>query len=105
MISQILFITFAKTSNMETVLNRDEMILALTESQNTGVAGTCIDIMTGKKNPDDVIQYCGSFLRAVLSNDFQEAIDRADKENRLALMIAVRKKELRIRPKYRNHEK
>jgi hypothetical protein len=76
-------------------LTREEMLQALTNSGNTLVAEKCKKIINGTINPKKEIKTCGSFMFAVLSGNYDEAMDRADFDNRLCLEIAVKKKELK----------
>lgn len=76
------------------MLTTDEMLHALTESNNDLVSSKARDILQGKKTKQEVMKYCGSFLLAVLKGDFEEALSRADRQNELCLKIALNKKEL-----------
>jgi len=67
-------------------MTRDQMLLKLTQSCNETVATTAGFILKGILDPDVVARYCGSFLKAVLANDYDEAIARADHCNKQALL-------------------
>jgi hypothetical protein len=75
-------------------LTTEEMIEALTKSGNELIASKCFKIKNGTLTINEAKKYAGGFLFAVLNGNYQEAVDRADKENKLCLLIASRKKEL-----------
>ena len=85
-----------KTSNQETTLSTMEMIEALSKSKNENIALKCSKILSGETTIEHERKYAGGFLFAVLSGKFEEAIQRADKDNELCLKIAFNKKLLEL---------
>lgn len=76
----------------ETTLTTMEMIEALSKSKNETVALKCRNIINGITTIHQERKYAGGFLFAVLNGKFEEAIERADKENELCLKIAFNQK-------------
>lgn len=70
-------------------MTRNEMILALTKSENRTVQRICTNIVQSGFNDEVIkieISHCGSFLKSVLIGDYRGALDHADPLNYIALM-------------------
>jgi hypothetical protein len=66
-------------------MTTNEMLVKLTSSKNQIIADKSVDILLGIKTIDEEKKYCGSFFKAVLEGDYEEALRRADSDNRQAL--------------------
>lgn len=66
-------------------MTTNEMLVKLTSSKNQITANKSVDILLGIKTIENEKKYCGSFFRAVLEGDYEEALRRADGDNRKAL--------------------
>ena len=66
-------------------MTTNEMLVKLTGSKNQIIANKSVDILLGIKEIETEKKYCGSFFRAVLEGDYEEALRRADSDNRQAL--------------------
>ncbi len=77
------------------MLTKEEMLVALTTSGNELIAEKCKKLLAGEIDERKEMKTCGRFLYCVLRGLFPEAMEVADFDNRLALEIALRKKELK----------
>lgn len=68
-------------------MTRDQMIEALTKSNNEIVANKCKSILNGKLSIEDALDSSGSFMTYVLKDMYKEAVQAADTHNKLALYI------------------
>lgn len=66
-------------------MTTQEMLLKLTRSNNELIADKARRIIEGVTTSEEELKYCGSFLRAVLNGDYEEALRRADSCNYQAL--------------------
>lgn len=66
-------------------MNTERMILALTSSKNELVAKKCLNIILGATTIEEELKYCGSFMKCVLTGDYETALLRADSDNYFAL--------------------
>jgi hypothetical protein len=62
-----------------------EMLVKLTKSKNELIAKKSEDILLGVKTIEEEMKYCGSFFRAVLEGNYEDALRKADSFNRQAL--------------------
>lgn len=67
------------------ILTRDEMIQKLTRSGNDSVRNLCNRILSKQTTIEEERRYTGSFMSAVLDGNYEDAIARADLDNRTAL--------------------
>lgn len=67
------------------ILTRDEMIQRLTRSGNDHVRALCNKILAKQTTIEEELRYTGSFMTAVLTGDYESAMQRADLDNRTAL--------------------
>ena len=61
-----------------------EMLVKLTKSKNELIAKKSEDILLGVKTIEEEMKYCGSFFRAVLEGNYEDALRKADSFNRQA---------------------
>lgn len=73
------------TNLKPTTMTTNEMLVKLTGSKNQIIANKSVDILLGIKDIEVEKKYCGSFFKAVLEGDYEEALRRADSDNRQAL--------------------
>lgn len=66
-------------------MTTNEMLVKLTSSKNQIIANKSVYILLGIKIIEEEKKYCGSFFRAVLEGNYEEALRRADSDNRTAL--------------------
>lgn len=66
-------------------MTTQEMLSKLVHSNNELVATKAARILAGITTIEEELKYCGSFLRAVLTGDYDEALRRADSCNYEAL--------------------
>lgn len=62
-----------------------QMLEKLQHSKNEATAFKCKSILSGDTTVKEQLKYSGGFLTAVLKGDFDEALARADFENKQAL--------------------
>jgi hypothetical protein len=60
------------------------MLVKLTKSKNELIAKKSEDILLGVKTIEEEMKYCGSFFRAVLEGNYEDALRKADSFNRQA---------------------
>jgi hypothetical protein len=63
-----------------------EMIKKLQFSKSEVTAFKCKQILNGQSTIENELKYSGGFLTAVLKGDFEEALARADFENKKILL-------------------
>lgn len=68
------------------MLNTNEMLAALTQSENHNCRDLARKILSGEKTIENELKYTGSFMTAVLKGDYAEAIALSDSLNRAALV-------------------
>lgn len=68
-------------------MTRDQMIEALSKSNNEIVAKRCQQILNGEQTIEDALSMSGGFMTSVLQGDYESAIVRADQQNKIALFI------------------
>lgn len=66
-------------------MTTNEMLVLLTSSKNEIIANKSVDILLGIKKIEEERKYCGSFFKAVLEGNYEEALRRADGDNKAAL--------------------
>lgn len=66
-------------------MDTNEMLNLLVHSQNESIARTAKNILSGSTTIETELKYCGGFMAAVLKNDYNEALARADSDNYYAL--------------------
>lgn len=66
-------------------MTTQEMLFLLTSSKNELIAQKAQKIIFGVTTIEEELKYCGSFLRCVLTGDYETALRRADSDNYFAL--------------------
>ena len=66
----------------ETIKN---MLLKLTLSKNESCSLLSLKILANETTIENELQYCGGFMKSVLTGDYESAINKADLANREAL--------------------
>lgn len=66
-------------------MTTDQMLSLLMFSKNEIVAGKALKIISGEMSIQEELKYCGSFMKAVLTGDYEQALRRADADNYFAL--------------------
>ena len=67
-------------------MTTNEMLVKLTKSENEIISNKSVKILLGMTTIEEEKKYCGSFFRAVLEGNYEEALRRADGYNRNALL-------------------
>lgn len=68
-------------------MTTEQMIEALSKSNNQLVSKKCQDILDGKISIQLALRSSGAFMCCVLKGDYKGALERADMENKIALFI------------------
>lgn len=67
-------------------MNTQQMLEKLQYSKNEQIAHKCKAILNSETTINNELRYSGGFLTAVLKGNYEEAIQRADFENRKCLL-------------------
>lgn len=66
-------------------MTTQQMLALLTFSQNEIVAEKAKNIIFGITTIEEELRFCGSFMKSVLTGDYETALRRADRDNYFAL--------------------